>query len=287
MENEIALHSNATVNLMNDTKGFELLSQIIKETAGIHLPLSDKNLSLMSARLWPTLRSLQFVTYKQYHDYLKSNGESALLHFVSQMTTNTTHFFREDAHFTILRDLILEELKKKTARKREYRLWCAACSTGQEAYTLAMVLAEVLGLALGQFRILATDIDHVALEKADAGIYTKEEVSSIPPLTRNKYFVESSDRQQFRVRTQLRSTIEFGEFNLQNNDYPFTNLFDTVFCRNVLIYFERAQAQMVINKLTNALVGDGHLFLGHSESGIVKNSQLISVASAAYRRVIK
>lgn len=274
--------------LSKDKDGFTLLAELLHDLVGINLPQNDKNLSLMSARLWPILRDLEFTNYSQYLNYLKSAGENELNEFISRMTTNTTQFFREEAHFNLLRENILPQLKIKAQKEsREIRVWCAACSTGQEAYTLAMILAESLGLNNNlPFQILATDIDQKVLDKAYSGIYSKEDVESVPGLFRMKYFSQQNNsKKDYKVISQLKSTIDFGEFNLTSNEYPFESVFDIVFCRNVLIYFQNTLAQKVLSKLVKTLGPHGHLFIGHSESGIIKDKNIRVISNAVYQKV--
>lgn len=274
--------------LLKDKEGFSQLAELLHDLVGINLPQNDKNLSLMSARLWPKLRELQLVTYSDYLLFLQNGSDTDLNDFVSRMTTNTTQFFREDSHFNFLREKIIPPLKQRAIKEgRELRVWCAACSTGQEAYTLAMVLSEALNNnSTANFQILATDIDQKVLEKAHQGVYSKEEVDSVPGLYRMKYFTQMSNpKKDYRVNSQLRKTIDFGEFNLTAQEYPFEGVFDIVFCRNVLIYFQNNLAQKVLSRLVKTLVPQGCLFTGHSESGILKDKNVSIISNAVYQKV--
>jgi len=269
--------------LQRDQAGFEHLATLLQEWAGIHLPLNSKNLSLMAGRLSRVLELHGARNYSEYAQMLSLRQAELGPEFISAMTTNTTQFFREDHHFKILQQKVVPELLKRNSSTREIRVWCSASSTGQEPYTLAIVLSEALkAYPLWKVKILATDIDHEVLEKAREGIYTEEESSSLPPLYRQKYFslIPTEGAPFFQVKPSLRSLVVFRQFNLLSDSYSFTQPFDVVFCRNVLIYFDRKDCEYVVQSLTRSLSHMGHLFLGHAEAGTLRNADLVSVASA-------
>jgi chemotaxis protein methyltransferase CheR len=272
--------------LQTDTNGFIQVSKVLEDLAGIHLPLNEKNLSLMSSRLSALMRSLSLQSYEQYIEHLNNGDDSTIREFISLMTTNTTHFFRENSHFKVLKELLINLVQRNRGANipNDIRIWCAASSTGQEPYSIAMTVAEVFASNPAmQFKILATDIDREALDRAGKGIYTSVECENIPPLYRAKYFDEVHSDGHFRVKAELRRHIEFAEFNLSASTYPFDSCFDVVFCRNVLIYFEKHAAQGVVKRLQKSLTTGGCLFLGHSESGTMHScTGLTSIAACAY-----
>lgn len=274
-------------DLQNDHSGFSALSDVLKKLSGINLPLNPKNCCLMACRLAPILRTKNLDSYQRYLQYILSAGDQARQEFVSALTTNTTHFFREPRHFDLLKLKLPELLKiKEKNPNREIRIWCSASSTGQEAYTLAMTLLESIpNISNWNIKFLATDIDQDVLEKASNGIYNSNEVESIPPLYRQKYFQKVADGgDYYQVKPQLRRIIQFAPFNLLSEKYPFRYPFDIIFCRNVLIYFDLKSSQQVVNKLSAALSLSGYLFLGHSESGAMKSPLLSQIGPASYQK---
>lgn len=276
--------------LSSDRAGFEKLAKLLHELAGIFLPMNEKNLSLMAGRLASTLRDLDLSSYGEYHSLLVSSPDKKLIsEFISALTTNTTEFFRENKHYEVLRTLIPDLIRRKQAEgNREVRIWCAASSTGQEPYSLMMTLQEMLpAMPAWDVRFLATDIDLEVLQKAADGFYTESELRNIPPQLRQKYFVSGGERRgepTFRAARSLREGVRFAPFNLLTEPYPFQHPFDYVFCRNVLIYFEKATALRVIEKMSKSLAPGGYLFLGHAETGLTNADLLETVSHAVYRR---
>lgn len=272
--------------IKEDKEGFSLLSSLLKQLIGINLLLNDKNLALMAGRLNPLLRKHGIGTYAEYHGLLSGHNPALLQEFVTAMTTNTTEFFREFAHFSALRSLVPKILARKRGN-RELRVWCAAASTGQEPYSIAITLREVME-EVGPFdlRMLGTDIDTEVLEKAAQGIYSESEMAGVSPLFRQKYFskLTSEPGNQFEVRHELRNSIRFAQFNLIQETYPFKYPFDVVFCRNVLIYFDRATGESVVEKLVRSLSIESYLFLGHSETGVMRLRNVENVSNAVYQR---
>ena len=272
--------------LQQDVQGFHVIAEILKDQTGINLVENEKNLFLMAGRLNKVLRELEISCYLDYISLLKSGRPEYIEGLVNAMTTNTTEFFREPEHFEILKTVAREILNRKGPDK-ELRIWCSASSTGQEAYTIAMVLEEARS-TLPQFdlKLLATDIDGKVLQKASDGIYSQNEVNSAPPLFRQKYFqvLSNEEAKMYQVRTDLRNSIRFAEFNLLTETYPFKFPFDIIFCRNVLIYFDRPTSEAIIAKFVRALAMDSYLFLGHAETGMMKNPSLKASAGAVYQR---
>lgn len=272
--------------LRGDVNGFKQISVILRDIAGINLPLNDKNLCLVASRLSTVLKEKGIEDYTSYIEFLNRSGADAIDEFVSQMTTNTTQFFREKTHFDFLARQFPQILQKaRQAGRNDIRIWCSASSTGQEPYTIAITVAEAF--AAGVFcdvKILATDIDRSVLEKASRGVYSAAEIESLPAGFKHKYFDAMGKSGNFRAKSMLRNLLEFSEFNLTAEKYPFTDHFDVVFCRNVLIYFEPKTAQSVVERLSQSLRPGGYLLLGHSESGSARLQTLQAVGPSVYQR---
>jgi chemotaxis protein methyltransferase CheR len=222
-----------------------------------------------------------------------SRGSSEhLTEFICALTTNTTHFFRESVHFDFLKNRLpeLAEAKRKQ-HKHELRVWCSASSTGQEVYTLMMVIQSFLNDANPAFKtwdlkFLATDIDPEVLERASSGTYQETELSGVPDPLKQQFFraVRTGVQKAYQVQSEYRSKIRFAQFNLLTERYPFQFPFDIIFCRNVLIYFDRPTAEKVIEKLAGALAPGGLLFLGHSETGMMRSKVMKTLASGVYQK---
>jgi chemotaxis protein methyltransferase CheR len=276
--------------LQKDKTGFQQLAAILKSVAGINMLLNDKNLSLMAGRLISIMRKYNLGSYAEYVPYLNSKNQEMLTEFISQMTTNTTEFFRENDHFEVLRNKLPDIVKRMKDRgDRDLRVWCAACSSGQEAYTLGIVISQSLPeFDLRKLKLLATDIDFEILQKAMAGVYSNTELKGVSLALRQKYFssvgVGRDGDKCYQVIPELRDQIQFASFNLITSEYPFKHDFDVIFCRNVFIYFDKATQQMIIERFIKHLRPGGLLFLGHSESGMVKSDRMKTVSYAVYQK---
>ena len=203
------------------------------------------------------------------------------------VTTNKTDFFREPKHFNLLVERALPELTSRDEGGRPALIWSAGCSTGEEPYTLAIVLSEYGLTHPGfRFRILATDISTRVLAKAEMGVYSSDVVSPVPPALKRKYIMVSRDPGFDRVRVvpELRRLIEFRRLNFMDADYRMSEKADAIFCRNVIIYFDRPTQEKVLQKLSKYLAPRGYLFVGHSETLHDMDLPLTPVAPALYRK---
>jgi len=273
-------HNSLEQSEMNQ-KEFEYFSRRIYDLAGINLPYTAKNISLVQNRLSRLLRKYDLSGFGELVDFIKKANDSVIDEFISSLTTNKTHFFREESHFRFLEN----DLSAHFSKYRELRIWCAASSSGQEPYTLGIVLLENLNPAqLSRSKILATDIDVDILRRASLGEYAENEIDGLSLDLRKKYFHWNESTKKFTVTKQLRSLIDFARFNLIHGHYKFTKPFDYIFCRNVLIYFDAPTTNKVIQHLTECLRPEGYLILGHSESGTPTGSALTAVAQAVYKR---
>lgn len=263
-------------------KTFERFAKKMYEIAGVHLPVTDKNLSLVKNRLSKIVRKGGYGSFEALADALENPPRDLLEQFISALTTNKTHFFREDAHF----DFLKKQLATHFNTHQELRIWCAAASTGQEPYTIAMVVKESVPQQFhSRCKILATDIDLEVLQKAVNGVYTEAEMEGVPSWLRTKYFENSKDKQTYRAKDDLANILHFTRFNLVQSKYDFKAPFHYVFCRNVLIYFDPPTTKRVIAGLASSVIKDGFLILGHSESGTVNDPQIKAMSQATYRKL--
>jgi chemotaxis protein methyltransferase CheR len=249
-------------------KDFHRLSTFIISNYGIKLPPSKK--TLVQCRLQKRLKAYNMISFGDYIDFLFSSAgrEEELSNMINEISTNKTDFFREPVHFDFLSQTGLKEYLSKTGKSR-ISVWSAGCSSGEEPYTIAMILKEYARLEhYIDFTITATDISTKVLQVGMQGIYHENRISEIPYSIKKEYFQKgrNSFKQQVRVSSDLRKIVNFHHFNLLSSDYTHFGMFDIIFCRNVLIYFERAIQYRIINKLCNQLNSGGYLFLGHSDT---------------------
>jgi chemotaxis protein methyltransferase CheR len=269
------------------TRDYTRLCGLIYEEAGIRLGAERK--TMLEVRIKRRLKALDLGSYDEYCTYLfgREGLKEELVPLIDVVTTNKTDFFREPAHFNFLVEKALPELTAREGGGRPLVIWSAGCSTGEEPYTLAIVLSEYAQTHPGfRFRILATDISTQVLERAEMGVYSKDTVGPIPASLKRKYLMASrapgSDR--VRVVPELRRLIEFRRLNFMDADYGITEKADAIFCRNVIIYFDRETQEKVFRKLSRQLVPRGYMFVGHAETLHDMDLPLVPVAPALYRR---
>ncbi|MCE5336431.1 MAG: protein-glutamate O-methyltransferase, partial [Desulfobacteraceae bacterium] len=228
-------------------------------------------------------------TYEDYFRVITSPGNAGeFINFLDSVSTNLTFFFREAQHFEFLEKIALPELVEKKCKGRDgrVRIWSAGCSTGEEPYSLAMcVLANLPDAMKWDFRILATDISTRALEVASKGAYTDDKVQKVPPALRQLHFRKNGNgngRAEYEIAPHLKRIITFRRLNLKEG-YPFKGPFDFIFCRNVMIYFDKKTQEELVNKMAGYLGPGGYLFVGHSESLTGLSHKLTYVRPAVYR----
>ncbi|MBI4667250.1 MAG: protein-glutamate O-methyltransferase CheR [Nitrospinae bacterium] len=249
---------------------FEMFRALIFEKSGINLNEGKKE--LVRTRLGGRLRKGGFRSFMEYYKYVTQDvSESELVTLLDAISTNLTSFFREANHFNYLKKNVLPDvlLRKKTDPLKEIRAWSAGCSTGEEPYSISFILLETLeSMPSMDVKLLATDLSTKVLAKAARGIYTAEQVKSVPKELLPRYFdIEHiNDEKFYRVGQKARGIVQFKRFNLMTPTFPFKRKFDFIFCRNVMIYFDKPTQQTLINKFYNALAPGGHLLIGHSES---------------------
>lgn len=247
---------------------FDVFSKFIYSEFGIKMPPVKR--VMLQGRLLKRIRELKFNTYSEYKDYFfsKEGQANELLHFLSVITTNKTDFFREPGHFIFLKEVVLAEYNNRTTHQ-PFKVWSAGCSSGEEPYTISIVLNEFeRENPLFKFEILGTDISANVLEKASKGVYPMSKTETISLELKRRYFLKSKDKQNptVRVKPILQNKLKLGYLNLMDSFYDINETFDLIFCRNVLIYFDRATQEKVISKLCNHLKPGGYFFIGHSES---------------------
>lgn len=240
---------------------FERVRKLIYDHAGINLSEAKKD--MVYSRLGRRLRATGLTSFRDYLALLESNNETEWEAFVNSLTTNLTSFFREAHHFPLLAEHI-----GKIKQRRPIELWCSAASTGEEAYTMAMTMVDLFGSYSPPVRILATDLDTNVLKKAEAGVYPMERVEKLSPDILKRFFLKGSgDNAGFvQVRRELRDMINFRQLNLLDAKWPIKGPFDAVFCRNVMIYFDKQTQYKILQKFVPTMHRDALLFAGHSES---------------------
>jgi chemotaxis protein methyltransferase CheR len=250
-------------------RDFNFLCRLVYERSRIHLGRDKK--VLVASRLAKRLRQLQLPNYRAYCQMLRSStGEQELHLLIDRISTNHTHFFREMKHFDFLREVVLPRWRATTnARREPFRLWSAACSSGDEPYSLAIHLAEHLAPAeTNAWQIEASDISTHVLEIAQRGIYGADRLAGIKPEWLRRHFQAGVRdwKGHFRVKEALLRQVRFHHLNLLADDYPFTRPFQVIFCRNVMIYFDRPTQETLVQHLAKQLLPGGYLMVGHSES---------------------
>jgi chemotaxis protein methyltransferase CheR len=266
---------------------FARFAAFITSELGIKMPASK--IEMVRSRLLRRVRDLKMASMDEYADFFFASRNAAEREqFVNAITTNKTDFFRENAHFDFLSKVILPNYIAGTPKHRDtFRVWSAGCSSGEEAYTVAMLLAEFGSLHIGfDFAVVGTDISTRVLGKATQAVYLESQVGPVPPTLRNKYLLRGQGRSTglVRIAPELRRKVTFQALNFMDEDYRMTNLFDVVFFRNVMIYFDKATQEQVLKRICRNLAAGGFLLAGHSESLAGLDVPLKCVKTAVYRK---
>ena len=282
-ENQAYEHSIVSMS----SREFASLSRFIYEQCGIKMPEAKK--TMLEGRLQKRLRGLGMRNFADYTEYLFSpeGYDQELVQMIDLVTTNKTDFFREPDHFDYLRDRVLPEWCDRYG-KRRLQVWSAGCSTGQEPYTLAMVLHEFASRQPGfDYQILATDISTRVLEQARKAVYTDAVLEPVPPVMKSKYLMRSKDRHSdlARIVPELRAKIRLRRLNFLDDDFGLREPLDIIFCRNVIIYFDRPTQARLLQRFYEHLRLGGHIFMGHSETLSGLDVPLVSVAPTVYRKM--
>ena len=267
---------------------YERISRLVYEQCGINLHEGKKE--LVKARLGKRLREGSFKSFGEYYRYVTTDdGTDELISMIDSLSTNLTYFFREESHFQKLRNMI--KLMVKTSNQgrlsEKLRIWSAGCSTGEEPYSLAMTVCESVNGLSGDVKIMATDISTRVLQTADKGIFGKERLKNVPPAILKKYFQMGSGscEGQFLIKKAIRDMVQFSRFNLMDTPPP-NYRFDIIFCRNVMIYFDKATQEALVRRFHQCLNKGGHLFVGHSESLTGLSHELKYIEPSVYRKQV-
>lgn len=265
---------------------FRELARLISSYFGIKL--GENKITLVTGRMHPIMEKYGFASHRACIEAIKNDPTGELIsELANRISTNHTAFYREDAHFQLLRERVLPELvaEKNRIGSRDIRVWCAACASGEEAYTILFTLMKFFHFDYRNWRagLLATDISASALETARRGVYSRQRIEPVPRDVVNMYF-NQVDTDTFEVKPEIREEVTFRRLNLINDTYPFRQPFDIIFCRNVMIYFSRGIRMRLLARLHDWLVPGGYLFIGHSESLIGSHDGFDFLAPAVYTR---
>ena len=281
------MESAVTNNIMTiSTEEFHQLSRLIYEKIGINLP--DAKKQLLIVRLQHVVEELGFTTFGAYYDHVISDKSGqALSELATRISTNYTFFYRESEHFELFTRSILPAIDKMlaAAHDNKIRIWCAGCSSGEEPYVLVMLMKEYYGTAYRQWDagVLATDISTQMLKTAKEAIYPRESVERLPAPLQSRFFTPIAGDVS-RVNDDVRREVTFRRYNLVGDLSPFNTKFHAIFCRNVMIYFDRKTRSKVVEKLKNLLYPGGYLCIGHAEALDQDIEGFTAVAPAAYIR---
>jgi chemotaxis protein methyltransferase CheR len=263
---------------------FAALRQLVKELTGINL--SEQKRELVYGRLARRLRTLQLRTFAEYRELLAGDGGHEISELCNAITTNLTAFFRESHHFEYLREQVLMPLAANHAGTRRLRIWSAGCSTGEEAYSLAMTVIEALpDLRRWDVKILATDLDSDVLERARRGVYAADRVRTLGAQRLSRFFSEQRAREGlcYQVSPELTALISFKQLNLMHH-LPMKGPLDAIFCRNVVIYFDKDTQRELFARVAYLQRPGDLLFLGHSESLFKVSESYAPIGKTVYRR---
>ncbi len=268
---------------------FKRIGAYIEKNVGIKMPPEKR--MMMQSRLASRLKALHLNSYREYIDYVfsgKDTDNHELIMMIDAMTTNLTEFFREPQHFDFMRSTALPGYAAQKLNK--IKIWSAGCSTGQEPYTLSMVMSEYIRQnplgSIRDFSVLATDISTKVLDKAASAVYPMDAVKGVPQQIMHQYFLKGKNpaNPAVRLKQDIRSHVNFMRLNFMDDEYGFRETFQIIFCRNVLIYFDKANQEKVIRQFLRYLEPNGYLFLGHSETIFGMDLPFKTVAPTVFQR---
>ncbi len=266
-------------------RDFNYIKKLIAEEAGISL--SDAKRTMVYSRLARRLRSLSLKKFSSYCDLLKNRDEHELVNFINAITTNLTSFFREKHHFEFMVSTLIPRWIKSRSDTRRLRIWSAGCSTGEEPYSIAITLLEHFPeLEKWDIKILATDLDTNVVSIAKNGVYNVERTEGLPKSMLKRWFLKrsSGDSGEVKVSPELQDLIIFKQLNL-HQDWPFDGPFDLIFCRNVVIYFNKDTQRVLVDRYADKLSDEGFLFLGHSENLYRVSDRFNLVGNTVYSKI--
>ncbi len=266
-------------------KDFEFIRDLVGERTGI--VLSDHKVDLVYGRLSRRLRTLKIQKFSDYLDLLQSGNDEELVEFTNALTTNLTSFFRESHHFDFLRGTALPTIMRNRPNKR-LRIWSAGCSTGEEPYTIAMTMKETVGLTgAWDTKVLATDLDSNVVATGRNATYSLEKVNGVSDARLKKWFRKGrgdDNSGKVQMAQELRDLISFKQLNLMN-EWPMKGKMDVIFCRNVVIYFNKDTQRILFDRYADILADDGYLFVGHSETLAKVTDRFKLIGKTIYKKV--
>lgn len=285
---KVALHDTQTMSRLREfefgQEDFEALRKLVKQITGINL--SDQKRELVYGRLAKRLRALRLQSFAEYREVLARDGGREIVQLCNAITTNLTAFFREPHHFEYLSEQVLAPMAANGGTSRRLRIWSAGCSTGEEPYSLAMTVLETLPDSRHwDVRILATDLDSDVLERGRRGIYPEERLKNLTPQRRARFFTERREREgvAYEAKPELKSLIIFKQLNLMHL-LPMRGPLDAIFCRNVVIYFDKHTQRDLFTRISQLQRPGSLLFLGHSESLFKVSDDYVLIGKTIYRR---
>lgn len=279
---------NANMPALTDAEFNELVKIIYDKT---RIQMTNHKRALVTSRLSKRLRALHMDSFREYIDYVKKLEDDELTPFINAVTTNKTDFFRENKHFEYMKSTFLPDWEKKfkEGKVKNLRIWSAACSTGEEPYTIQMTLHEYFGSNYDRYdiKVLASDIDTNVLANGRAGIYKEESIEPIQPNILRKYFLKGTGDKEglYKVKDILKNNLFFRQLNFKDEDFDIHTQFDLIFCRNVIIYFDKEFQKKLFNKFYGYLKEDGLVFIGHSETLFGVSDKFKYVSSNIYKKI--
>ncbi len=266
-------------------KDFSQIRSFVKQKTGINL--SEGKRTMIYSRLVRRLRQLDLRKFSDYLAIVRDDNSGELVNFINAVTTNLTAFFREPHHFEYLKKTVIPRLLEKNATTRRMRIWSAGCSTGEEPYSLAMtLLSSISDIDSWDVKLLATDLDTNVLQHASNGVYEQQRVEGIDSGLLRRYFLKGRGEHvgSMRVADRVRQLITFKQLNLMEA-WPMKGPFDFIFCRNVVIYFDKDTQRQLVSRYADLTAADGHLFLGHSESLFKVSDRYKLIGQTIYQKV--
>ncbi len=266
-------------------RDFEKVRNLVKSHTGISLSSAKKD--MVYSRLSRRLRNLGIDKFSDYCNLVEGGDDAELIKFTNAITTNLTAFFREDHHFQYLTKTLVPELIRKNQLDRRIRIWSAGCSTGEEPYSLAIAMKESMpSNETWDLKILATDLDSDVLQKARNGVYSSDRINGLSNNRKKRWFLNGKGGNEgtVRVRPELQEIITFKQLNLLQ-EWPTKGPFDFIFCRNVVIYFDKDTQKVLFDRYANVLKNDAHLFIGHSESLFKVSDRFKLLGQTIYKKI--
>jgi chemotaxis protein methyltransferase CheR len=265
---------------------YERISRLVYEQCGINLHEGKRE--LVKARLGKRLREGNFKSFADYYSYVTTDeGTDELISMIDSLSTNLTYFFREESHFQKLRQILplLLNSPSHAGQSEKLRIWSAGCSTGEEPYSLAMTICECANGSSHGVKIIATDISTRVLQMAVKGVFNQDKLKNMTSAMLKKYFQMGSGRWDghYRIKKDISNMIQFSRFNLMDTP-PSSFRFDIIFCRNVMIYFDKLTQAALVNRFFQCLNKGGHLFIGHSESLTGLSHEFKYIEPSVYRK---